>query len=70
MNTLGTLKVLFPADRYDHMNFAFDSEPRYHFNRRAVLSCFSVLHSVPTTLFSHELPGRALSQSLVGNLEN
>jgi hypothetical protein len=47
MNTLGTLKVLFPADRYDHMNFAFDSEPRYHFNRRAVLSCFSYCTASP-----------------------
>lgn len=44
MNTLGTLNVLFPADRYDHMSFAFDSEPRYHFNRRAIFVLLLVLH--------------------------
>ena len=46
MNTLGTLKVLFPAERYDHMSFAFDSEPKYHFNRRAIFVLLLVLHSV------------------------
>jgi SAM-dependent methyltransferase len=46
MNTLGTLDLLFPADRYDHMSFAFDSEPRYHFNRRAIFGLLLVLHSI------------------------
>ena len=46
MNTLGTLKVLFPAERYDHMSFAFDSEPKYHFNRPAIFVLLLVLHSV------------------------
>lgn len=51
MNTLGTLKVLFPAERYDHMSFTFDSEPRYHFNRRAMFVLLLVLHSLtPPTL--------------------
>jgi SAM-dependent methyltransferase len=46
MNTFGTLNVLFPGDRYDHMSFAFDSEPRYHFNRRAIFLLLLVLHSL------------------------
>ena len=46
MNTLGTLNVLFPADRYDHMSFAFDSEPRYYFNRRTIFVLLLVLHSL------------------------
>jgi SAM-dependent methyltransferase len=36
MNTLRNLNMLFPADRYEHMSFAFDSEPRYHFNQRGI----------------------------------
>ena len=46
MNTLGRLNTLFPADRYEHMSFAFDSEPKYHFNRRAIFVLLLVLHSV------------------------
>jgi SAM-dependent methyltransferase len=46
MNTLGTLDLLFPADRYDHMSYAFDSEPRYHFNRRAIFGLLLVLHTL------------------------
>ena len=46
MNTLRKLRKLFPVDRYDHMSFAFDSEPRYHFNRRGVFLLLLGLHSV------------------------
>jgi SAM-dependent methyltransferase len=44
MNTLAKLNVLFPADRYEHMSYAFDSEPRYHFNQRAIFLLLLVLH--------------------------
>jgi SAM-dependent methyltransferase len=46
MNTLSRLNVLFPADRYEHMSFAFDSEPRYHFNQRAIFLLLLVLHGL------------------------
>jgi len=46
MNTLATLNALFPADRYEHMSFAFDSEPRYHFNRRVIFVLLLVLHGL------------------------
>ena len=46
MNTLRKLRKLFPADRFDHMSFAFDSEPRYHFNRRSMFLLLLGLHSV------------------------
>lgn len=46
MNTLSKLNVLFPADRYEHMSFAFDSEPRYHFNRRTIFFLLLVLHGL------------------------
>ena len=46
MNTLRKLRKLFPVDRYDHMGFAFDSEPRYHFNRRGVFLLLLGVHSV------------------------
>jgi SAM-dependent methyltransferase len=46
MNTLRRLSMLFPANRYDHMSFAFDSEPRYHFNRRAIFVLLLGLHCV------------------------
>jgi SAM-dependent methyltransferase len=46
MNTLRRMSMLFPADRYDHMSFAFDSEPRYHFNRRAIFVLLLGLHAV------------------------
>jgi SAM-dependent methyltransferase len=46
MNTLGKLNVLFPSDRYEHMSFAFDSEPRYHFNQRAIFLLLLVLHGL------------------------
>ncbi len=45
MNTVGTLNRLFPTDRYDHMTFAFDSEPRYHFNRWAMFVLLLIVHS-------------------------
>jgi SAM-dependent methyltransferase len=46
MNTLGTLKMLFPVDRYQHASFAIDSEPRYHFNRSAIFFLLLLLHTV------------------------
>jgi SAM-dependent methyltransferase len=46
MNTLRRLSMLFPAYHYEHMSFAFDSEPRYHFNRRAMFAVLLGLHSV------------------------
>ena len=46
MNTLGALRKLFPADRDDHLSFAFDSEPRYHFNRRSIFTLLLGLHSI------------------------
>jgi SAM-dependent methyltransferase len=51
MNTLRKLRKLFPDDRYDHMSFAFDSEPRYHFNRPSMFLLLLGLHSItPPTL--------------------
>ena len=51
MNTLGEMQKLFPPDSYEHMSFAFDSEPRYHFNRRAVcLLLVGVHHLTPPSL--------------------
>jgi SAM-dependent methyltransferase len=46
MNTFRTLSRLFPADHYEHMSFAFDSEPRYHFNRWAMFVVLLGIHSV------------------------
>jgi SAM-dependent methyltransferase len=46
MNTLRTLRKLFPENRYDHMSFAFDSEPRYHFNNRGMFYILLGLHSI------------------------
>jgi SAM-dependent methyltransferase len=46
MNTLRKLRTLFPVGRYDHMGFAFDSEPRYHFNRRSMFLLLLGLHSI------------------------
>ena len=51
MNTLRKLRELFPPDRYDHMSFAFDSEPRYHFNLPSMFLFLLGLHSItPPTL--------------------
>jgi SAM-dependent methyltransferase len=51
MNTLRRLNTLFPADRYEHMSYAFDSEPRYHFNRPVIFVLLLGLHCVtPPTL--------------------
>ena len=51
MNTMRKLRRLFPTSRYDHMSFAFDSEPRYHFNSRAMFYLLLGLHGLtPPTL--------------------
>lgn len=46
MNTMRKLRRLFPTSRYDHMSFAFDSEPRYHFNSRVMFYLLLGLHGL------------------------
>jgi SAM-dependent methyltransferase len=46
MNTLGKIQKLFPAHSYDHLSFAFDSEPRYHFNRYTVCLLLLGVHRI------------------------
>jgi SAM-dependent methyltransferase len=46
MNTFGALRKMFPVDRYDHLSFAFDSEPRYHFNRLSIFMLLMGLHTI------------------------
>ena len=55
MNTLRRMRMLFPADHYDHMSFAFDSEPRYHFNRRAIFVLLLGLHRVTPSALRNTL---------------
>jgi len=51
MNTLRKLRKLFPERRYEHMSFAFDSEPRYHFNNRGMFYLLLGIHGItPPTL--------------------
>ena len=44
MNTMRKLRRLFPTGHYDHMSFAFDSEPRYHFNSRTMFYVLLGVH--------------------------
>jgi SAM-dependent methyltransferase len=46
MNTMRKLRRLFPTSRYNHMSFAFDSEPRYHFNSRTMFYLLLGLHGL------------------------
>jgi len=46
MNALSTLSVLFPPDRYEHASYAFDSEPRYHFNKRTIFALMLMLQAI------------------------
>lgn len=46
MNSLRVLKSLFDTKRYDHMSFAFDSEPNYHFNKRGIFLLLMMLHGL------------------------
>lgn len=46
MNTMRKLRKLFPTSRYDHLSFAFDSEPRYHFNSRTMFYLLMGVHSL------------------------
>jgi SAM-dependent methyltransferase len=46
MNTLGRMQELFPIHSYEHRSFAFDSEPRYHFNRQSMFLLLLGLHAV------------------------
>jgi SAM-dependent methyltransferase len=55
MNTIRTLRKLFPMSRYDHMSFAFDSEPRYHFNNRAMFYVLLGLHGLTPPAFRNTL---------------
>jgi SAM-dependent methyltransferase len=55
MNTLGKIHKLFPVIRYDHMSFAYDSEPRYHFNRRAVFLMLLGVHSITPSVLRNTL---------------
>lgn len=55
MNTLRKLQMLFPTSRYDHMSFAFDSEPRYHFNSRAMFYLLLGLHGLTPPAFRNTL---------------
>jgi SAM-dependent methyltransferase len=55
MNTLRKIQELFPADRYDHMSFAFDSEPRYHFNCRSMFWLLLGLHSITPPVLRNTL---------------
>jgi len=55
MNTLRKLRTLFPSSRYDHMSFAFDSEPRYHFNNRMIFFLLMGLHGLTPPEFRNTL---------------
>lgn len=55
MNTLGKMQQLFPKHSYDHLSFAFDSEPRYHFNRYAVCLLLLGLHRITPPAFRNTL---------------
>jgi SAM-dependent methyltransferase len=55
MNTLGKLRGLFPTARYDHMSFAFDSEPRYHFNNRVMFYLLLGVHGFTPPAFRNTL---------------
>lgn len=44
MNTLGALETLFPAERYDHACYAYDSEPQYHFGRKFLFVLLMAVH--------------------------
>lgn len=46
MNTLREMIKLFPTDKYEHMSFAFDSEPRYHFDRYAMCIALLCIHQL------------------------
>src|SRR5579871_415463 len=55
MNTMGKLRRLFPTSRYDHMSFAFDSEPRYHFNNRVMFYLLLGFHALTPPAFRNTL---------------
>jgi SAM-dependent methyltransferase len=55
MNTMRKLRRLFPTSRYDHMTFAFDSEPRYHFNNRMMFYVLLGLHRLTPRAFRNTL---------------
>jgi SAM-dependent methyltransferase len=55
MNTMRKLQHLFPMSRYDHMSFAFDSEPRYHFNNLVAFYLLLGLHGLTPPAFRNTL---------------
>lgn len=55
MNTLWKLRTLFPSSRYEHMSYAFDSEPRYHFNSRMMFYLLLGLHGLTPPAFRNTL---------------
>lgn len=55
MNTLGALKSLFDVERYDHVSFAFDSEPNYHFGKRQIFLLLLMLHGLTPPPFRNTL---------------
>jgi len=55
MNTMEKLRKLFPPSRFDHMSFAFDSEPRYHFNNRMIFYLLLGLHGLTPPAFRNTL---------------
>jgi SAM-dependent methyltransferase len=55
MNSPLALRALFPLDRYDHATYAFDSEPRYYFNRRSMFALMLMLQAVTPSFFKNVL---------------
>jgi SAM-dependent methyltransferase len=55
MNTFGVMKKLFPTGRYDHVCFACDSEPQYHFNKRFLFVLLMAVHQFTPHYFRNTL---------------
>lgn len=55
MNTLRTLKRLFPAERFEHACFTLDSEPQYHFNMKALYVLMMCIHYLTPPFFRNGL---------------
>lgn len=55
MNTLAALKVLFPANRYEHTCFTVDAEPQYHFNVRFIFAMLILVHHITPPYFRNTL---------------
>ena len=44
MNSFGRLLKLFPADRFEHFSYSFDSEPTYHANNKILYKSMQIVH--------------------------